>query len=420
MRGEVTLSKPFPFQREWLDSQARFKTICAGRRSGKTDTMITMVVDGHGGGKYPGVLHGAKLAWLAPSNKQARKLWRRVKSALGECWSHKNETDKRLEFHGGGSLELLSAEAPEAALGDGYDGMAVEEAARIDGYVWKETFRPMLSDKAGWAVFISTPRGLGNWFHEYYLRPTEREGWESWQVPSEMNPVIPKSEFEEALFELGALIYEQEYGAQFVSDAIAIFKREFLRYYKDLPVRMAKVVQSWDCTFKDEMASKSGRVDWVVGQVWGVCDANRYLMDQFRERIDFSGTVEAVKAMKARYPETQEIYIEDKANGPAVISVLRDKIERITPVNPEGGKIGRAHSQSSLWASGNVLVPEGMSFTRTFVDEVTAFPNSPHDDQVDAMTQALVKLKASAPHVKRQPEKLPMASYAHLANGGSL
>ena len=225
---EVTLAKAYPYQRPWIDSKARFKVVCAGRRDGKTETLITMIVDGHGEGKFKGAMHGANLAWLAPSNKQARKLWRRLVEALGGCWSKKDITDRRLEFYGGGSIDILSAEAPIAALGDGYDGMAVDEARRISEYVWKETFRPMLSDRMGWAAFISTPGGEGNWFFGLFKRGNsndpEHKAWESWQSPSSDNPMLNQEELDAAREDLGPILYAQEYLAQFVSADTTIFR----------------------------------------------------------------------------------------------------------------------------------------------------------------------------------------------------
>ena len=65
----------------------------------------------------------------------------------------------------------------------------------------------------------------------------------------------------------------------------------------------------------------------------------------------------------------------------------------ILPVKPLGDKLTRAHTISSLVESGRVFLPEQAPWLREFVDEVTSFPAAPHDDQVDAMSQALGYLK---------------------------
>ena len=86
-------------------------------------------------------------------------------------------------------------------------------------------------------------------------------------------------------------------------------------------------------------------------------------------------------------------YIEDKANGSAIISVLRNKIDGIIAVEPEGGKVARANAISYLIEGGNVFLPEDAEWVEEFVDEWSKFPNAEHDDEVDCGTQALNKLR---------------------------
>lgn len=85
--------------------------------------------------------------------------------------------------------------------------------------------------------------------------------------------------------------------------------------------------------------------------------------------------------------------IEDKANGSAVIQMLRHEIPGILPVNPEGGKTARAAAISTLIEAGNIFLPHPQvaPWVNDFIEECAAFPNGKHDDQVDAMTQALLR-----------------------------
>lgn len=85
--------------------------------------------------------------------------------------------------------------------------------------------------------------------------------------------------------------------------------------------------------------------------------------------------------------------IEDKANGSAVIQMLTHEIPAMIPVNLEGGKITRAQGISPLIEAGNVLLPHPMfmPWVNDFLEECASFPNGAHDDQVDAMTQMLLR-----------------------------
>ena len=73
--------------------------------------------------------------------------------------------------------------------------------------------------------------------------------------------------------------------------------------------------------------------------------------------------------------------------------MLTHEIPGILPVNPSGGKIARAAAVSPLVEAGNVYLPHPLPapWVNDFIEECAAFPNGAHDDQVDAMTQAIIR-----------------------------
>ena len=62
-------------------------------------------------------------------------------------------------------------------------------------------------------------------------------------------------------------------------------------------------------------------------------------------------------------------------------------------VQPAGGKVARASAVCPQIESGNVYLPHPAMapWIEAFIEECAAFPNGAHDDQVDAMTQALIR-----------------------------
>lgn len=156
----------------------------------------------------------------------------------------------------------------------------------------------------------------------------------------------------------------------------------------DLPEKFEEQLQSWDCAFKD--ASDN---DFVAGQVWGRAGANKYLLDYFKERVDIVGTMGAITAMSSKWERTLLKLVEDKANGPAVMQLLRGKLPGLVGVEPEGGKLARAHAVVPQIESSNVFVPHPLlySWVEPFITNCAGFPNVAHDDDVDAMTQALTR-----------------------------
>ncbi|MDQ0756086.1 phage terminase large subunit [Arthrobacter sp. B3I4] len=150
-----------------------------------------------------------------------------------------------------------------------------------------------------------------------------------------------------------------------------------------------ELVQSWDLTFKGGDTS-----DYVVGQVWLRVGNTAYLLDQVRRRMNFNETCEAIKAMSAKWPQAVAKFVEDKANGPAVMNALSSTVAGLIPIEPEGSKYARVSAVSPLAWSGNVQLPSTRlaPWVETFLQEALSFPSGANDDQLDAFSQAINRL----------------------------
>lgn len=150
-----------------------------------------------------------------------------------------------------------------------------------------------------------------------------------------------------------------------------------------------ELVQSWDLTFKDTTGS-----DYVVGQVWLRIGTKAYLLDMVRDRLNFTATCDAVKSLSAKWPQAVAKFVEDKANGPAVINALSRTVVGLIPIEPEGSKTARASAVSPLVHSGDVLIPdpELLPNVDELLVEARNFPAGRHDDTIDAMSQAVNRL----------------------------
>lgn len=161
---------------------------------------------------------------------------------------------------------------------------------------------------------------------------------------------------------------------------------------KPLPEDFEFQAQSWDMAFSGEAGSS-----YVVGQVWAKEGANRFLLDQDRARRDFPSTVKAVHRVSEKWPDCDRKWIENKANGKAVIDTIKDEVSGLIPVEPEGSKVARCHAISAEVESGNVYLPHPSyaPWVWDFIQEFTEFPSGLHDDQVDTATQALRKMQST-------------------------
>ena len=158
----------------------------------------------------------------------------------------------------------------------------------------------------------------------------------------------------------------------------------------------ALVIQSWDLTFgvtPRDKKSTSNTGDYVAGQVWAVIGNKWIMIDRVHGRFTFTQTVSQVQMLSARWPQTSRIYVEKAANGAALIDTLKKRAALIKPVSPRGSKEARALAIQPTVDEGNVAIVDSI-WDQLLFDELKDFPFAPHDDQVDAMTQAISQGKA--------------------------
>ncbi len=153
------------------------------------------------------------------------------------------------------------------------------------------------------------------------------------------------------------------------------------------PPTVTRRILVCDAAFKDKKTS-----DPVSCQVWGANGTNFYLLDNETERMNFGRTCDTIRALLARHPGIVGVYVEDKANGPAIIETLTGEIPGIVAWQPGSeSKLARAEAMAPLVKAGNVWIPADGLFPwiPDFLTELRRFPMARHDDQVDALVMAL-------------------------------
>lgn len=209
-----------------------------------------------------------------------------------------------------------------------------------------------------------------------------------------LHPEIGKDEkwlkrFKESIRKThGSRTWEALYQGRPTVDQGNIIKREWWQYYEEyeLPNNLFKII-SIDCSFKDTDGS-----DFTAIQVWGKSEANYYLLERVKARMDFVATMNKLKYLRYAHPTTVGILVEDKANGPAIVSMLQRSIPGVIGVNPQGGKMARLNAVAGVIEAGNVYLPKDAQWLNEFIDEFAAFPRGAHDDEVDCCSQALNRL----------------------------
>ena len=162
-------------------------------------------------------------------------------------------------------------------------------------------------------------------------------------------------------------------------------KKDHLKFYKTLPKLKHRVI-SCDLNFKKDGSS------YACLSYYGVASPNIYLIKQIVGKWSFIEAVAILKNFISEVGNYSAILIEDKANGPAMISTLEDEgFHSIIPIAVDTSKVYRLSEVSLLYAGGNVYYPDRdiEPWVEHHVMEMLTFPNAKNDDRVDAETQML-------------------------------
>lgn len=215
----MKLSKP---QKAILDDSSRFRVVVAGRRFGKTYLSINELAKF---ARFP----NRRVCYIAPSYRQGKQtIWVDLKSQLYERrWIEKvNESELTIKLVKVGSeIMIRSADNYDSLRGLGLDFVVFDEVADIHPETWKQVIRPALSDREGHAMFIGTPKGVGNWVKDLYDmgQDPDYKDWKSWQFTTLDGGNVPLEEIQSARNELDERTFRQEYLATFETYSGAIY-----------------------------------------------------------------------------------------------------------------------------------------------------------------------------------------------------
>jgi predicted phage terminase large subunit-like protein len=241
----------------------------------------------------------------------------------------------------------------------------LEDEAKAGGDAWEVVRYPAIAEED------ETHRGTGEALHP------ER---------------YPLSRLERIRAAVGARAWTSLYQQHPTAQAGEVFRREWFQHYTAPPAMQAQLCD--EVAISVDAAFKGGRrSDFVVLQVWGRRGALRYLLDQVRARMELPATQAALKALAAKWPTAGLKLIEDKANGPALIQTLRSEVSGLVGYNPRASKEARAQTAAVAFEAGQVWLPSPSHapWVGDFCEELAGFPHGAQDDQVDAMSQILIR-----------------------------
>lgn len=292
---------------------ARVKVLACGRRWGKTvlgGRCVMEVLSRHG-----------RVAWIAPSYKNTRPLWRwaaaAVAPAVKQGRMRVNQSERTIDTDGGGFLAVYSGDNIDSIRGEAFHLAVLDEAAMLGETAWTDAIMPTLADYAGDAILISTPKGR-NWFWQEFIR-AQADGAHSmaFTAPSAANP-LPNIQHaaELARERVSERTYRQEWLAEFVEDA-GVFRH----------VREAATAQA-------QTSRTLGR-QYVIGIDWGrTDDATVYTVLDVAGRsmvalerltvLDYARQLARLRALIERFKPTTIVAEQNSMGGPLIEQLQRE------------------------------------------------------------------------------------------------
>jgi phage terminase large subunit len=206
---------PRPFQRKMHREiyGKRFAVLVCHRRFGKTIFTINELLDRALHCK----LKNPQFAYICPTYSQAKRVaWAYLKEYCQFLPGYSaNEAELKVTLtapHGNGkiTIHLLGSENADALRGMYFDGCILDEYGDFHPDVWSLVLRPALSDRLGWAIFIGTPKGHND-FKVKYDQAQKNPQWYTAMFKASETGILPQSELDAALEEMGPEAYDQEY-----------------------------------------------------------------------------------------------------------------------------------------------------------------------------------------------------------------
>ena len=245
----------------------------------------------------------------------------------------------------------------------------------------------------------SNPGGVGHeWVRSRFIDNDVAED-ERVFIPASLpdNPYLDQEAYIQSLQQLDPVTRQQLLAGDWTARQPGnLFKREWLTLVEELPVQINRSVRRWDLAATpmrpgaDPDYTAGVRVDYGADGLYYVVDVQRMRGSP--------GEVESLIRHTAMMDGGKtQIYIEQEP-GASGVNTIYNYVTRVLPdftvrgQRATGSKVERAGPVSSQAEVGNIRLLRG-SWLGNFLDELVAFPIGGHDDQVDAMSGAFMRLR---------------------------
>lgn len=372
-----------------------------GRRWGKT--VLSGVV------AMTAAAMGGRVAWIPPTYKNGRPLWRWAEGTLAPLKSHGvliNKSERTIEFPNGGGLAVYSADSEDSIRGEAFHLVVVEEAAKVPQTAYTDVIQPTLADYDGDLILISSPYGKNWFYHEYVTALGDGNRMAAWNAPTSANPNPNiRRAFELARTRVPERTYRAEWLAEFIEDGGEVFRNVrncTTAIWQNVPLEGHIYIVSVDL----------GKVnDFTVITVFDVTLKAAVHIDRFNQ-IDYTLQLKRLKVLYERF-NAQVAVIEDNI-GEMFIEQARQAglaVRNFHTTSPSKQKL--IDDLSVAFEQGAISIPriQAHEFAAVLVSELEAYtlerspagnirynaPEGLHDDTVMSLALGWYGVQYSAP-----------------------
>jgi predicted phage terminase large subunit-like protein len=271
--------------------------------------------------------------------------------------------------------------------GDLHDYLAtIDKSSASPWDIWRF---PALLDEAGSAMLRRKGDPAG------YLTP-DTSFWPEFQPTDRL--VSVRSSYENNMARWNAVFLQDP-----TPESGSILKAEsFKRWTKPVRPPIHTIIISADTAYTKETYSDPSA--FVVVGLWNDSFGgqkqvtNAILLDYLVKKISYIELVDTFATLYAKH-SPDFILVEEAASGLAIVPELRKRGYPVRSFKTKKDKILKANSVAPIIDSGRFYVPmpEGnmnvIQRTQEFLTEMSGFPDRPHDDLVDAVTNLFLYLK---------------------------
>lgn len=346
------------------------------------------------------VQEGKACWWLAPTYNMADHVWRELKDACRDLNVTVSESARRLDFKGGGWIAIKSTHTPDNLRGAGLDFVVLDEAAFMEPSVWPQIVRPMLLDRKGKALLLSSPNGK-NWFWERYNYARSGTSWRGFRFTTFDNPLIDPAELEAIRLQTPERVWLEEYMAEFNDESGQVFRG--VREAATAPLNPVSAGQR--TCFGVDWGREN---DYTVIVVIDALSHQMLAYDRFNQ-VNWSLQRGRLRALYDRW-QPAAIYAESNSIGSPNIEALQQEGLPVYPfITTAASKTTLIESLAlAIECADLALLPD-----ETLLDELTNYrmerlptggyrysaPSGLHDDMVIATALAWHACRYSAPSI---------------------